>query len=81
MSGRTGRGLTPEERLRFQEIALAIWKVAVALSVERFFAGGEEPATGLPLEVEDLEWAAGFGWRSELGAQSFQSFWRHYFRR
>ena len=72
---------TPEERLRFQEIALAIWKVAVAIAVEQFLAGGDEPATGLPLEVEDLEWAAGFGGRGELGAQQIEAYWRHYFRR
>ena len=72
---------TPEERLRFQEIALAIWQVAVVLAVEQFFAGGDEPATGLPLEAEDIEWAAGFGWRAELGAQSIEDYWRHYFRR
>ena len=72
---------TPEERLRFQEIALAIWKVATVVAVEQFLAGSDEPATGLPLETEDREWAAGFGWRAELGAQHIDEYWRHYFWR
>ena len=72
---------TPEERLRFHKIALAIWPVAVVVAVEQFLAGGEETDPASPLELEDREWAAGFGWREELGAQSIEDYWRHIARR
>ena len=70
-----------EERRGYKEVARAIWQVAVALAVEQFLAGGDETDPASPLELEDREWAAGFGWREELGAQSIEDYWRHITRR
>ena len=54
-----------EGRRGYKEVARAIWQVAVALAVEQFLAGGDETDTALLLELEDREWAAGFGWCEE----------------